>query len=120
MGDISFARGDLYVFPFAVFIDDEQYTGTLDSIYFTVKKHYFDENPVFQKKLSDGSIIQNNDGTYTIRIEPEDTENLAFGTYDCDIQVEKSDDGVVQIKRTFFGKLKLFPEVTHAENESEA
>ena len=121
MADISFARGDLYVFPFAVYIDGEMYTEPLTSIYFTVKKHYFDKEAVFQKKLSDGTIIENGDGSYTIRIEPEDTEELNFGVYDYDIQVTKVDEfDLLIFKQTFTGKIELTSESTHKENETEA
>ena len=112
---ISMARGDLFVFPFAVFLDNEQVTAEMDEIWFTVKKHYYDEEALFQHRLTDGGIMSDGEGTYTVTIAPEDTEELAFGQYDFDIQVEKS--GTLSIKRTFYGTLNLGPEVTHKGNE---
>lgn len=110
---ITMARGDVYSFSFAVYIDDEPTAETMDNIYFTVKKHYFDEDPVIQKRLSDGSIIDEGDGEYLIMINPEDTDNLELGSYDFDIEIVK----LPEIKRTFIGTLNLTKEVTHARNE---
>lgn len=114
---IKMPRGDLFMYPFAMEMEDGTvYTGQLDSIYFTVKKSFFDGEVVFQKRLSNGTIEDNGDGTYLIRIEPEDTQNLNFGIYDFDIQVEKVDQ-IVELKQTFYGKLELTEEVTHSTDE---
>ena len=110
---ISMARGDIYSFSFAIFIDDEPTSIEMDEIYFTVKKHHYDTPYVIQKRLSNGGIVGDGQGSYSITIEPEDTDDLTIGTYDFDIQVEKLPD----IKRTFIGKLELTPEVTHRGNE---
>lgn len=110
---ISMARGDIYSFSFAVFIDDEQTSQEMDNIYFTVKKHHYDEDYLIQKRLSDGGIHTDGEGNYSIIIDPEDTDDLALGTYDFDIEIEKLPD----IKRTFVGTLELTKEVTHRRNE---
>lgn len=110
---ITMARGDIYSFSFAIFIDDAQTSQQMDNIYFTVKKHHYDERAIFQKKLSDGTITTDLQGSYSIVIEPEDTDGLDLGTYDFDIEVVK----LPSIKRTFVGVLELTKEVTHRGNE---
>lgn len=110
---ITMARGDVYSFSFAVYIDDEPTAETMDNIYFTVKKHYYDKDPVFQKRLSDGSIHDEGDGEYSVMIDPEDTDELELGAYDFDIEIVK----LPEIKRTFTGTLELTKEVTHRRNE---
>lgn len=110
---ISIARGDLDMIPFAVYIDGTQDKVDMDEIYFTVKKHYYDKRFIFQKKLSDGTIDTDGEGTYMLTIEPSDTEELDFGSYDFDIEIIRNPD----IKRTFVGTLELTKEVTHKNNE---
>jgi len=110
---IIMARGDLEIIPFGVFIDGVQTSTEMDEIYFTVKQHYYDENVVFQKKLSNVGIASDGQGTYTLTISPADTEQLPFGTYDFDIEIVHEND----IKRTFNGTMELCREVTHKSNE---
>jgi hypothetical protein len=110
---ISMTRGDLKAVSFNVGADGQTITDPMDYIYFSVKKRYTDPDCLIQKKLSDGGIVFDGAGTYTITINPEDTERLPFGSYVCDIQVEKAPG----IKYTFKGAFELEPEVTHRENE---
>lgn len=106
------ARGDLFYIPFGVYIDDELNADAMDQIFFTVKKHYYNAQPIFQKTLENG-IESDGEGNYLITILPEDTEALEFGEYDFDIEVVKAPD----IKKTFVGVLELTKEVTHRYNE---
>lgn len=110
---ITMARGDIYSFSFAVYIDDQKSSMEMDNIYFTVKKHHYDEDYIIQKRVSDGTIVSDGTGSYTVTIEPEDTNDLKIGTYDFDIEIVKLPD----IKRTFFGTYELTKEVTHQGNE---
>ena len=93
--------------------DGTPYATVPDEIYFTVKKNASDHDFLFQKKIADGTIALVEPGKYQFTIEPEDTDNLGFGTYDFDIEVVK--DG--EIKKTFCGTLSLAKEVTHHYNE---
>lgn len=113
--EIEMARGDIYSFSFGVYLDDAMYTGELDNIYFTVKRHHYDHPFLFQKKLSDGTIASDGAGAYVVVINPEDTDNLNVGEYDFDIEIVK----LPEIKRTFAGTLILTKEVTHRANEAE-
>lgn len=56
-----------------------------DKIYFTVKEQSLPDNVIFQKTIDDMTFDE--DGTYHFTIEPEDTENLIYGTYLYDIKV---------------------------------
>ena len=51
--------------------------------------------------------------SYTFNIEPEDTDNLDYGTYVFDIELIKTGE----IKQTSVGQFTLTSEVTFAENE---
>jgi hypothetical protein len=111
--EIKMCRGDIFSFSFDIKIDGTKTTEPMDDIYMTVKRTYLEQSYIFQKRLSDGSIVSDGSGTYTIQIEPEDTNNLTFGTYDFDIELVK----LPSIKRTFNGKLILDKESTYATNE---
>ena len=110
---ISMARGDLHSIPFGVYVDEELYAEEMDDIYFTVKRHHYDREFIFQKRVSDGSIATDGQGSYVVKILPEDTNGLQLGMYDFDFEVVR----MPNIKRTFAGTLELTKEVTHYYNE---
>ena len=110
---IKMARGDVFSFSFGLYIDGVLSTEEMDNVYFTVKNSHYTHDPLFQKKTSDGSIAGDTHGSYTVMINPEDTDNLDFGEYEFDIEVVKRPG----IKRTFMGTLLICPEVTHRDNE---
>ena len=112
---ITMARGDVFSFSFGLYIDGVLSTEEMDNVYFTVKSSHYMHNPLFQKKCSDGSIASDTHGSYTVIINPEDTDGLDFGDYVFDIEVVK----LPGIKRTFTGTLSLTEEVTHRSNEEE-
>lgn len=111
---ITMARGDIHLVPFTIKdATGQPSTINFDEIYATFKANYNDRKALFQKRLSDGSIIKTGTGAYQFTIIPADTDGLAFQTYVFDIEVEYEDS----IKRTFPGKLVLTEEATHACNE---
>ena len=112
---INMARGDVFSFSFGLYIDGVLSTEEMDNVYFTVKDSYYTHDPLFQKKCSDGSIASDTHGSYTVTINPEDTDGLDFREYEFDIEVVK----LPGIKRTFTGILNITPEVTHRNNEVE-
>lgn len=91
--------------------DGNTITATPDSLYFTVKKTYNDQNFIFQKKLSDMTVDE--DGTYHFTVLPDDTGNQSYGTYVYDIQVTQN--GVVTTISK--GNFVLEPEATWTANE---
>lgn len=110
---LEFTRGDSFEKGFLLKRGDMPVLTDFIDVYFTVKKHHSDHDFIFQKRMSNGGIINDEDGHYTLYIDPEDTNNMGFGEYDCDIEFRGNDN----YKRTFYGKLKLNREVTHYYNE---
>ena len=119
--DISFARGD--TFPLKVSVKYKETGDYVDfnftDVYFTVKRNFTDKAFKFQKRLSDGSIIQDPDqmGCFHIKILPSDTDDLAFGEYVYDVEVVRKYGEGYDIKKTLSGNLFLENESTHASNE---
>jgi hypothetical protein len=111
MLQISLPRGDIRNIRFNVTSDGTAYTDFTE-VYFSVKRSTTKKELLFQKKLSDGSIIQDGD-YYTLRIESADTESLEYRKYAFDIEVVKGNI----IKQTTLGELIITPEVTFNENE---
>lgn len=110
--EIVMARGDILTQAFTV-TEGTQAPEAFDEIYFTVKKSANDRDFLFQKKLSDGSIYEVETGKYQFTIEPEDTNNMAFGSYGFDIELIRTGT----LKRTFCGEFVLTKEYTHYYNE---
>lgn len=112
--NITFPRGDSYVRGF-VLKDSrtgEPITDAFEEVYFTVKKLWSSTEYQLQKRMSTGGIVSDGDGHYTLFISPEDTNEMKFGDYDCDLEFVKPG-----YKKTFCGRLKLDKEVTHQSNE---
>lgn len=84
-----------------------------DDIYFTVKRKYFNQDFVLQKRYSTGEITKDDDGYYRFTIYPEDTDGLPFGDYEFDIEIVRNGS----IKHTTVGLFSLTKEVTYATNE---
>lgn len=114
MMEITMARGDLETRTFRVNGPDRSpFLNAFDNIYMTVKKFAEDKKYIFQKRLSDGGIMQVDDGVYQFTIMPDDTDGLAFGDYDFDIELVINGE----LKKTYLGVLHLTKEVTHHSNE---
>lgn len=114
MGNTIFMpRGDIRLIRFKVYdASGELFSKSLTDAYFTVKRTYEQWEPAISKSLSAGTISKVGDD-YVIVLAPEDTDGLAFGGYVYDIELVR---GKV-LKQTFFGKLVITEEVTHADNE---
>jgi len=112
---LRFSRGDSYERGFVLKDKATQQviTDTFDEVYFTVKRNWRDADYQFQKRMTTGGITSDGDGHYTLYIQPEDTNNLAFGDYDCDFEFKRNDG----YKKTFPGRLTLDKEVTYQGNE---
>lgn len=113
--DIAFARGDSHERGFLLKnkTTGQPITTEFDEVYFTVKKFHTDDDFLFQKRMTTGGIQDDGNGHYTLYIMPDDTNGLAFGKYDCDIEFRKG----TTYKRTFPGTLYLLTETTHQINE---
>ena len=113
--EISMPRGDLKKCRFWIRdqygeVSDIQF----DEIYFTVKRNFYDQDFIFQKRLSDNSIVRLEDGSYQFTIEPADTNDCAVAMHVCDIEIVEEGS----IKQTVVGTLDLTNEVTYARNEA--
>ena len=113
MMQISLPRGDIRNVRFQVKDGSEVYTDFTE-IYFTVKKNYKTDEVLIQKKLSDESItLDPVSGYFSFKFSPEDTNNLTYGTYVFDIELNKGD----VIKQTSLGELTITEEVTFSKDE---
>lgn len=83
---IKFTRGDTYKFKFQrKDANNEPILVRAEKIWFTVKKNNKTSEKLIQKTLND--IVFDNEGFYHVTIEHEDTKNLKYKKYVCDIQV---------------------------------
>ena len=85
--NIAMVKGD--TFSFGMELEDLEQD--LDTAYLTVKESYDDVSPVFQKSIGDG-ITKVDTGEYTVRIAPEDTENIEARRYVYDLQIGVNSD----------------------------
>ena len=85
-------------------------------IYITFKESTSTKEMLFQKRLSKGDIVKNDDGYYHFEILPEETDNLDYAPYYFDIELYNDDP---LIKQTVTGQLILTEEITFASNEGE-
>jgi hypothetical protein len=111
--DIYITRGDSGSFTVEIDLNKDF---VIDEITFTVKKNP-DSNQLIQKTLDSGitllsSEISIEDDTkkthsYKIRINSEDTENLNFGLYRYDVQInftaDEEENILTVIKPSIFG-----------------
>lgn len=112
--NITMPRGDIRPVRFTVYNQDGTESNiAFDEIYFTVKKKYTDNDYIFQKRLTAGTIEAVEDGGYQFVIESEDTDNLRIGNYVFDIELVQG----TEIKQTTVGTLVLTNEVTFVTNE---
>lgn len=94
--NLEMTRGDTFSFGLEI-VDLGQ---AISSAYLTVKNNYDDE-PLFQKTLGNGIELEHIDGEdyyYTIRIAPEDTENLEPKKYYYDFEINVNDDTFTILK----------------------
>lgn len=109
---IEQTRGDTGRYKFSRKDEDGSIIATRpDAMWFTVKTTYKVPCMVLQKTLED--MEMDGEGVWRFTIEPTDTNNLNFGSYDYDLEVIQ--DGA---KTTISGgEFRLLKEVTWAANE---
>lgn len=108
---ITMPRGDLRKVKFRVKSGDVVRTD-MTEIYISIKASTKTNDYLVQKKLSDGTITLGDDFYYHFQIEPEDTNDLKYGTYPFDFELVGQG-----FKQTTVGRLVLTEEVTFAVNE---
>lgn len=60
---------------------------TPTELYFSVKARATDEVVLIQKTLTAGDFVYMGNGVWRVSIIPQDTSDLAFGTYKADVKV---------------------------------
>lgn len=111
---ISMPRGDIRNIKFSILDSSKTIiTAPFDEVYFTCKRGFTQQDYIFQKKLSDGTITQDSEGYYHLVIESEDTTGLTYNEYVFDIQIVSG----TTLKQTSVGKLIVTEEVTFLSNE---
>lgn len=108
--DIEFTRGDTCPLKFSL-VDNEGNVLTLtasDELYFTVKDNFNTTTVKLQKTYGEGDITIEEDGSYKLIIESEDTNNWNYGSYVWDLELISGD----YTKTVAIGTLTLTNEVT--------
>ena len=114
--EIVMPRGDLRNIKFNILDENKKVVSLeFDEIFISFKTNSTKKDLLFQKKLSNGTITKDEENYYHFKIEPEDTNNLIYGTYVFDIELIKEN----LIKQTTVGKLEITDEVTFAINEGD-
>lgn len=111
--DLEFTRGDTQFLRFQL-KDGEGNLMELtesDNLYFTVKQNQNSSNVLIQKKYPES--IQYEEGYFIFTLSSEDTSNLAYGTYQYDIELKSGD----YVKTLGFGTITLTDEITHRRDE---
>ena len=93
-------------------VNGDVITEKADEVYFTVKTNGYSDNVLIQKTIDDMEFDE--EYYYHFTIEPYNTDELEFGTYQYDIEVIQ-DDLKTTIAR---GELVIEEEITWASDES--
>ena len=112
--DLEFTRGDTQVIKFQIKDGyDNPIIPTLSgNVYFTVKQNS-NSKKVLIKKESPENGINCEDGYFYFTLESDDTSNLAYGTYQYDIEFKSEK----YVKTLGFGSITLTDEITFKEDE---
>ena len=85
---ISFVRGDTFPFKFKLTMKDETIIKKedIDTLFVTIRKYANKSSPIiFEKTLDDVEIDE--EGYGHVKFNPEDTEELIYGSYFFDIEI---------------------------------
>jgi len=95
--DIHMTRGDTLSFGLEI----DGLNQDLETAYFSIKQKFNEDIVIIQKSLGDG-ITKVDDGKYTIRVAPEDTQYVALGEYLYDLEIGVNGDIFTPIKGILF------------------
>ncbi len=111
--DLEFTRGDTQVLRFQLKDAEDNLIelGEGDKLYFTVKQNENSEEALIQKQYPED--IEYSEGYYNFVLNSEDTSDLAYGSYQYDIELKSGD----YVKTLGFGTITLTEEITHRGNE---
>lgn len=103
-------RGDTLMFVVKVESGGDGEIVKLDSIAFSCKVDATSNDYVFKKTLNNG-VTEVEDGTYRVRVAPEDTANIEPGLYAIDLEIGVGDD----IATPVLGVLKVLEDITRED-----
>lgn len=95
---ITMTKGDTLAFN-AEILDENGNVILVDTADFICKKKYEDDDNIFHKTLSSG--IKQADGLLTVRVAPEDTQEVDAGLYFYDFSIGLGGDRYTIMKGVF-------------------
>lgn len=118
--DLVLTRGDTCLISFNIkdMYGQNYELKDSDSLYFTVKNDFYEEEVVFQKTYGNGIYYDEGTQGYIINLTQNTTADLEFKEYKYDIKIVISQDGSDPIVKTLIkGSFTLTPNATYKENE---
>lgn len=111
--DLEFTRGDTQFLKFRLKGLDGNLIELMDEdkLYFTVKQNENSSKVLIQKKYPDD--IKYSDGYFSFVLSSADTSDLAYGTYQYDVELKSGDF----VKTLGLGTITLTEEITHRRDE---
>ncbi len=111
--DIEFTRGDTQIIKFELkdAKGNEIELTQDDILYFTVKQNPHSSKVLIQKKYP--NEIEFSDGYFSFVLSSQDTADLAYGTYQYDIELKSGE----YVQTLGLGTITLTEEITHRRDE---
>ena len=106
---MSMVRGDSLIFDLTL---HDVETEDITAIVFSCKKNGTDGTYIFQKTLEDGITETTEEGTYQVRVAPEDTAGVDAGRYVYDLEITLGDN----VYTISFGDLDILQDVTNSDS----
>lgn len=104
--DLEMMRGDTFKIRIKIEKADPD---SITELILSVKKSNADAAYAVQEKLSNGGAALQDDGSFVVRIAPEDTEDLEPGDYVYDLESHIDD---IDVYTLMHGKLTIQEDVT--------
>ena len=95
--ELELVRGEQFPIEFEITDDSDTAINKedLQDITFIVREFPEEESPILTKKTLINEDITGDNGLYSLNINEEDTKDLDFGTYGCEIKVETT-SGIIK------------------------
>ena len=95
--ELELVRGEQFPIEFEITNDNGNpiAISELQDITFVVREFPEEESPILTKKTLINKDIKGDNGVYSLNINEEDTKDLDFGTYGCEIKVETT-SGIIK------------------------
>lgn len=95
--ELELVRGEQFPIEFEITDDSNNAINKedLQDITFVVREFPEETSPILTKKTLINGDITGDDGLYSLNINEEDTKDLNFGTYGCEIKIETT-SGIIK------------------------